>query len=382
MSGTRASLTGMTWDHPRAYLPLEAFNRTGRAVEVAWSRQSLADFEARPLETLAPEHDLLVVDHPGLGHALATGAVLAWDEVLEPAELEAFAAAAVGPTWSSYRLHGRQWALPIDAATQVSLAASDLRQPLPTRWRDVPDLAAEAPAALCLGGPHAFLMLLAMCADGPQRPDGSLLDPDLAEQALGLLTGLWRTVDREVSLGDPIAVHEAVAARAVDWCPLAYGYASYARASAGSRSLRWSDAPCFATTTPGSVLGGTGLALSARRATDRDVLRGWVRAFLEEEVQTSLVPGAGGQPAARAAWSSAEVDQAWGGYYSATRRSVDTSWTRPRYDGWVALQDEASDLVRQVLAGRASAARVVAEVNRRHVAAADRTATPTTTTAS
>lgn len=357
-------LRGMTWDHPRAYLPLQAFAERLAAPRITWDRQSLADFEARPLETLAPSYDFLVVDHPGLGHAIATGALLPWDKVFTGDELAAWAAASVGPTWASYTLDDQQWALPIDAATQVGVRAADLATPLPTAWTDVPDASREIATTLCLGGPHAFLMLLAMCADDDRRsPD--LLDPQVAEQALDLLTWLWRTVDRTTSLGDPITVHEAIAAGAADWCPLAYGYASYAAGRTGARPLAWAGAPSFATDRPGSVLGGTGLALSAHRDTDLDDVRRWVTAFLADVVQTDLVPSTSGQPAHRGAWDSPEVDRDWGGYYSATRRSVDTAWVRPRYDGWVALQDEASELVREVVDGRARAAAVVTEINER-----------------
>lgn len=357
-------LRGMTWDHPRAYLPLQAFAERHPAPSVTWDRQPLADFEARPLESLAPSYDFLVVDHPGLGHAIATGAILPWDKVFTADELAVWAGTTVGRTWASYTLDDAQWALPIDAATQVGIRASDLRHPLPTAWTDVPAASHDVATALCLGGPHAFLMLLAMCADD-SRTTPDLLDPQTAEQALDLLTWLWRSVDREVSLGDPITVHEAIAAGATDWCPLAYGYASYAGSRAGRRALAWADAPTFATERPGSVLGGTGLALSAQRDTDLDAVRDWVGAFLATDVQAGLVPSTSGQPAHRAAWDSPQVDAGWNGYYSATRRSVDTAWIRPRHDGWVALQDEASEMVREVIDGRARATDVVAEINRR-----------------
>lgn len=360
-------LRGMAWDHPRAYRPLDAFGVQHPEPAVAWDRQSLADFEARPLESLAPSYDFLIVDHPGLGHAIASDAILPWDKVFSGSELAAWAATSVGPTWASYTVDGAQWALPIDAATQVGIRATDLGRPLPTAWTEVPDASREIATTLCLGGPHAFLMLLAMCADDA-RTSPDLLDPLTAEQALDLLTWLWRSADREVSLGDPIAVHAAIAAGAADWCPLAYGYASYAVPEPGARALAWTDAPTFATDRPGSVLGGTGLALSAQRDTDLEAVRAWVSAFLTADVQAGLVPEASGQPAHRAAWDSPEVDAAWGGYYSSTRHSVDTAWTRPRFDGWVALQDEASELVREVVDGRARAATVVAEINRRNAA--------------
>ncbi len=150
-------------------------------------------------------------------------------------------------------------------------------------------------------------------------------------------------------------MHEALAAGTVAYCPLAYGYASYTRPAAGRHALAWADAPTFGSPRPGSVLGGTGLAVSApRRPEPAEVLR-FLTAFLAPDVQAGLVPAHGGQPALAAAWDSAAVDQAWGGYYSSTRRSLDAAWVRPRADGWIALQDQASALVRAAITGEASA---------------------------
>jgi multiple sugar transport system substrate-binding protein len=119
----------------------------------------------------------------------------------------------------------------------------DLLPGAPGSWAEVPALARERRVALCLGGPHAFLAVLAMCAPGepllpPARdPARDLLPPDSAVAAIELLRAVWRVADQEVSAGDPIAVHEAMAASAeLAYCPLAYGYASYARPAPGRAS--------------------------------------------------------------------------------------------------------------------------------------------------
>jgi multiple sugar transport system substrate-binding protein len=111
------------------------------------------------------------------------------------------------------------------------------------------------------------------------------------------------------------------------------------------------------------VLGGTGLAVSAPRRPDpAEVLR-FLTAFLAPEVQAGLVPAHGGQPAHAAAWASPVVDQAWGRYYSSTRRSLAAAWVRPRADGWIALQDHASARVRAAITGQASAQETITLIN-------------------
>lgn len=374
-------LRGMTWDHPRAYRPLLAFAERAPAVAVSWDRQPLADFEARPIASLARSYDLMIIDHPGLSAAIAAGALRPLAQVAPADLLARWQAGSVGPTWRSYALGGQQWAVPVDAATQVSVLRPDLLSAVPRSWAEVPGVARAHRVALCLGGPHAFLTLLAMCASArPGEPGADeLLRPADAGAAIETLRAVWRAADQEISAGDPITVQEAMAAEAdLAYCPLAYGYASYARPAPGRHALRWADAPGFGTVQPGTVqpdagrpdagrpgtvLGGTGLAVSALSGADPARVLAFLTEFLAPEVQAGLVTAQAGQPAHRAAWDSAAVDRAWGGYYSGTRRSLEDAWIRPRGDGWIGLQGHASELVREAVTGRSPASAVIAEIN-------------------
>ncbi|MEV7978716.1 carbohydrate ABC transporter substrate-binding protein [Streptomyces sp. NPDC086519] len=346
------ALRGMTWDHPRACLPLEAFEATGAAPSVDWERQSLAEFEAHPIDELAQRYDFMIIDHPGLGAAVAAGALTAYEDLVDLAELHRWVAGSVGASGASYRLGARTWAVPVDAAAQVAVRRPGV--PVVHRWEDVLPLAREHPLTLCLAGPHAGLMLLAMCSDRQPADPGLLLDPVVAADAVALLREVFRTSTREVL--DPIGVHESLkAGDGPAWCPLTYGYVTYAG------TLAWSDAPSWRGTGPLSVLGGTGLAIAARSASDPSV-SAWVRAFLDDRVQSDLVPRAGGQPAHRAVWESSRS------FYADTLATLEAAWVRPRYPGWITLQDQLSEQVREaVVAGRDPAA-AIADVNRRHAA--------------
>ena len=113
------TLRGMAWDHPRAYQPLEAFAKECPAPVVSWDRQSLADFEARPLTELARQYDVMIIDHPGLGAAIAAGAIQPLRRLVPREVLDEWKATSFVPTWDSYVVGGQPWALPVDAATQV-----------------------------------------------------------------------------------------------------------------------------------------------------------------------------------------------------------------------------------------------------------------------
>ena len=362
------TLRGMTWDHPRAYEPLIAYADEHPTPRVRWDRQSLEDFEAHPLDELAVRYDLIVMDHPGLGAAISAGAIRPLHDLVDVATLSRWQDASVARTWTSYTIDGLQWAVPIDAATQVSIRRPDLLDAAPTSWSEVVEVARTHRTALCLGGPHALLGVLAMQASAVDAVDGNgpadLLEPDAALTAIELLRAVWLHADQQASVGNPIDVHEAMATRDIAYCPLAYGYASYAKPRASAQALRWTDAPRFGRAAtpgarPGSVLGGTGLAVSARSGADDDEVTAFLCAFLEPAIQGEFVPLHGGQPANVAAWNSRAVDEAWGGYYSGTRRSLDAAYIRPRLDGWIGLQDFASALVRDAITrGRGAAAAI------------------------
>jgi multiple sugar transport system substrate-binding protein len=353
-----APLTGLTWDHPRAWRGLEAATAD---LDVRWDRQSLAGFEHEPITGLAARYDLLVVDHPGLGAAVAAGALLPLDELLDVAQLTTWAAQSIGATWASYTLASRTWALPIDAAAQALVHRPDLLERPPATWSHVEELATQQPVALCLAGPHAGLMLLALA--GEREPDaGRLLHPERAVAAVGLLRRLWRTVDREASSLDPIGLHDLLSTTdELVCCPLTYSYAAYGGTDRPHR-LGWAAAPAFGTAQRGaaSTLGGTGLALSLRTIDRAEEVRVLVRRLMDPRVQHDVVAPLGGQPAVRSVWESGDTDAHWNGHYSGTRSTVESAYVRPRHDGWIAFQDELSARVREALTTTAGAEQVVA----------------------
>jgi multiple sugar transport system substrate-binding protein len=375
----RPPLRGITWDHPRGYAALAELQRLdGQAAvrygavpaPLTWDRQPLAGFESEPITGLAGRYDILIVDHPGIGAARA--AVRPLDEVFTAAELAAWEAAAVGSSFASYRYAGRQWALPLDAAAQVCVTRPDLTRgrPAPGTWQEVARLAREMPVALVLGGPHALLTVLAVCvAQGAPAvteaddgtPAGGFADDaaarDAALAALELLADLCAHADLALAGGNPVDVLEAMAARdAAACCPLVYGYVTYSMPGQRPRLLAAHNAPSWQPSgRPGSVLGGAGVAIS-RRVWDEDIelARAHLRRLLAEPVQAELMPRAGGQPALRVAWESADVNAECAGFYQRTRATLDQAWVRPRYPGWIAFQQEGSAAVREGLCGRAA----------------------------
>lgn len=377
-------LRGLTWDHPRGHAVLDALAALDAVgdetygqvpVPITWSRQPLEGFESHPISDLAKDYDILVVDHPGLGDAIRSAALLPLEALFSAQELAALRTATIGPSFDSYHTEGRQWALPFDAAAQICVVRPDLLgdDPPPSTWDDVATLASRRPVTLCLAGPHALITVLSLCmaarADRAQAlaipfTDSELIDPGLATTIIEFLTDLFTRANPGLSLRGPVEVLDAMSGGAdVACCPLVFGYVTYSAATPGRHRLRAVDAPRWRPDRPpGSVLGGTGLAVSAR-VIDHGAARAHLRRLTSIEVQTRLAPRVGGQPSARALWGAPQANHKSDDFYRNTLATLEAAWVRPRRPGWIELQNRASAVIRNGLLDSAAAPRIVTALN-------------------
>jgi multiple sugar transport system substrate-binding protein len=365
-------LRGMTWSHPRGYDPLVAcadiwHGRTG--VRIEWDRRSLQDFESYPVEELARRYDLIVIDHPHVGQILAEGCLVPLDIAEREAERQALSAATVGASYPSYGFGGRQWAFPIDAATQVQAWRPDLLAAPLTSWDAVLDLARSGGVLCPLRSPHALMCLYTLTGNlgAPPRVEGDdrLFETAVGWEAYDRLTALAGAIDPACFDADPIAIFERMAeARSSIACvPLIYGYVSYAVAGFRPQRIAFGDIPVAGPHGPvGSALGGTGIAVSARslyRAEAVDFAY-WVAGA---EAQAGPYAQAGGQPGHGGAWRNPAVNAPVSNFYRDTRATLEGAWVRPRHDGAMAFQQRASARLRQGLMAGESGRLVIADIN-------------------
>ncbi|RYH02575.1 extracellular solute-binding protein [Salipiger sp. IMCC34102] len=340
------SFRGLTWDHPRGYNALAAADGP-----VHWETQPLEGFESAPIADLCAEYDLVVLDHPHLGEALAQDCLTPLDDVFTAQALAGIASAAIGPAYSSYTMAGRQWALPLDAATQVMALRPDLTQERPSTWDEVEAMSRNGHVALSLAGPHAVLSFLSVCAaldPALDLRDAGWPADDIAGQALEILTPLAaRTPPRTRHL-NPIGLLDLMGTEdEIHLVPLVYGYVNYTRAS---RPVLFADAP-IAGHRPGSILGGTGIAVSHRARVDAD-LRDHLLWLMSERTQRGFIPAHDGQPGLRAAWADPKVNASWGNFYANTAATLEAAAIRPRHDGYIAFQTRASAFLRESFEAR------------------------------
>ncbi|MBV8378279.1 MAG: hypothetical protein JO279_14880, partial [Verrucomicrobia bacterium] len=355
------SYVGITWDHPRGYNALSEAGRRlekkGSPLSVHWEKQSLEEFESRSIEELCARYDLVVMDHPHLGAAVARNCLQPLDDWLSGASIERLAETCAGSTFQSYYYEGKYWALPLDAATQVMALRLDLlgNRSIPVTWDEVLQLANHVPVVLSVGGPHALMTFFSICVALGEPPTS--LDPAIVisestgRMALKLMAELISgRSEFELDL-NPIQIFERMTQTDEVACsPLIYGYVNYSdpRVYQG-RTVTFVEAPAACKGgRHGSTLGGTGLAVS-RRARICPELIEHLRWLVSDNAQRNLIPNFNGQPSAAAAWSDPDLNRRWNGFYKNTLGTIQDAWIRPRYPGYIEFQSEGSALIRSGL---------------------------------
>lgn len=355
-------LKGMTWSHPRGYDPVvaaaKAFAQIEPNVHVHWEKHSLQGFESAPIEELAATFDLMVIDHPHVGAVAAQGSLLALDLYAPTESLTRLESETVGKSYASYHIGGHQWALPIDAATQVQAIRPDLHPRPVLRWREVMEAARDGAVIWPLRPPHVlmnFFTLTANLGDPCAVTRGPLVSRETGTRVLAALQALADLVDPACWGMDPIAALDALSESKRHWLiPLTLFYTPYSRDGFRPNRIAFHDIPAFGLGGPiGSGIGGTGIAISARTAHPETCVR-FALWLASADVQRGLYASNNGQPGNARAWGDPAVNAAVGNAYINTRLSHEAAWLRPRHSGYMAFQEEASHILRDALTGKVS----------------------------
>ncbi|WP_413732543.1 hypothetical protein [Sodalis sp. RH20] len=361
---------GLTWDHPRGHRPLQAWAREDGAVKVDWAVQKLEGFESHPIDELAERYDFLIVDNPGIGEAAEKGCLRPLEAFLSEAQLSFLRNSSVGPSFDSYQYYGRHWAIPIDAAAQVCALAGQAASAQPDTWQEVLRLSRLNPGrvALSLGGPHALLTFYAISLSlGGTLFLGNdfVLDKAVAAQALTFMREIYSSQQPGLVDLNPIGLLDEMAQGRVDLCPAIFGYVTYATPDDG-RPVSFVDIPhCGEPAMRGSILGGTGLAISVHCGLTPGLIDHIMR-YVSERVQSTLVVENGGQPANVRAWHDHHANELTGNFFRNTFSTVANAYVRPKYHGYIPFQDSSSAIVRDGLVSGKQAGDIFDAIRENH----------------
>jgi multiple sugar transport system substrate-binding protein len=365
------TLRGMTWKHDRGLAPMLAtaarHSETHPDVRIEWEARSLQGFADHPIRDLAEEFDLLVLDHPFMGTVAKGGYLVPLDNCISAEVLSSLRSESVGASHESYFYEGHQWALAIDAAAQVAgyrpdlLAAAGMT--VPSTWDEVSALARIGPGfvttpLLPVDSFCSFLTLCTSCGETPFAAGShKVVGKEAGESSLHQLKALREYAIKEAHELNPIAVWEKMSSTdEIAYCPIAFGYSNYARPGYRRAPIHFTNIPSRPPRGPmGSVLGGAGLAISARckelsAAVDYAL---WVASA---ECQKTIYVQSGGQPGNRKAWIDRGINEMSNHYFEATLPTLEQAFLRPRFAGFVEFQSQASNVISNFLLEKYSSA--------------------------
>ena len=380
-------LRGITWDHPRGYDPLangtSLFAAQHPDIEVTWTRRSLRDFGVQPVEVLAGQYDLLIIDHPFCGRARASNCLHDLRSLFPPEFLAMLDRESVGPSTRSYD-YGGIWALPTDAASQVASYRPDLLSALgfddpPRTFDEVIRLGTAARAAgkwlalpSCQSDAACLVASLAANLGTPISPDSEfLLPPEVFGNVLEHLGRLRALSLPQAAQWNPINTYDAMAGGDdIVYVPFGFGYTNYSRLDVGTPLRFTTIAGPGPDPAAGAILGGAGCAISAR-CQDVAAAVSYLSWLHQPANQAGAYFDSGGQPGLRAAWTDADVDRRAGGFFSGTLETLDKAWLRPRFDGFIHAFEHMGLLVHRWLAGDGDVAALISSSNAAYARARD-----------
>jgi multiple sugar transport system substrate-binding protein len=350
---TRITLRGITWNHSRAFPPLVAtgqrFEERHPEIEIHWQKRSLHEFGHSRLEPVARDYDLAVIDHPMMGAVYDAGVFVNLKPLLDREFLSELAGDSVGSSFESYCFREQLLALPIDAAAPAASYRADLllaaEVDVPRTWTDVLDLARRKLVIMPGFHPDVFLNFVGLCVS---RTGGFAENP---EHLIDLETGMETLENlREIASGmspaifdwNPIAVYEQMAeSRQYAYCPFAYSYNNYSRVGFASNILLFASPVALSSGRPmRTVLGGTGVGISTSCSHVPEALE-YAKYLAGKLCQRTIYGLSGGQPARRSAWSDDTMNAITNRFFLRTLDCVQAAWVRPRYNGYIQLQETA-----------------------------------------
>ena len=371
---TPTTLNGITWNHTRGYVPMVAtaqrFGETHVGTTIHWQTRSLQEFADYPIEKLAENFDLLVIDHPFVGYAAAHPVLLPLDEWLPADFLADQQAHSVGQSHPSYQYGGHQWALAIDAATPVSSYRPDLLLrfdvEIPRTWEDMMALARRglvALPAIPVDSLMHFFMLCCAVGEEPGTDEHEIVGQPVGVEALEHLRELVGLCAPQCLQRNPIATYEMMASTdEVAYCPFAYGYSNYARDGYARHLLRFGGLVEWRGKRLRSTLGGTGLAISCN-CQNVELAVEYARFVADPLCQQEIYFMSGGQPGYRDAWENSVVNAISHFFFQDTLEALDEAYVRPRYNGYLDFQDAAGTVVHDYLQQGGDPTAVLTQLN-------------------
>ena len=351
-------LKGMTWDHSRGYDPMiatsEFFSKKhNNKIQINWEKRSLQAFADRPIDQMVDEYDLMVIDYPHVGEVSAKGLLQKFDIDGYQDELNLLKEQSVGLSHQSYNIDGHQWALAIDAATQVSCFRKDLISSLPQSWNDLLNLSKQNKVLWPLKPVHAissFYSIYNNITEEFNPEDKNFINKEFGIKSLEMMKNISTYLISDCFVMDPINTAEILSSNDdFYYSPYTYGFSNYSRENYRANILTYGNVLNLSNKGPyGTHLGGTGIAIS-NKSNHKDLALEYSYWIAGADCQQTLFYTSGGQPGNSLAWENQQINNECNSFFNNTRLTLNQAWIRPRHNGYMKFQDESGNIINEYL---------------------------------
>jgi len=193
------------------------------------------------------------------------------------------------------------------------------------------------------------LMLLHALDTHPFEHPDIIAEKEKAVEAMSLLKRLAESMPREILHWNPIIIAELMTRHdKYVYCPFAYSYGNYCRPSFVGKPLKYGNLIQLNGRPLRSILGGTGIAISSD-CEEIELALDFSLYCASADVQSHIYTYAGGQPVRKEAWLSWDLMSFTGEFFSDSYLSHESALIRPRYNGYVTLQEKAGVPLQQFI---------------------------------
>jgi multiple sugar transport system substrate-binding protein len=360
-------LKGMTWDHVRGLDCLVQSNdllieKCG--ISVTWDARSLLAFGDQHISEFYNDYDLMIIDHPHVPDAVHADAVIPFEDLATPSQLEILSETSVGQSHHSYLYQGKHWALAIDTAAQVSAFRPDKADRSPVYWHEVFELAKKKQLLWAHKPVDAFSTFATLMAQKgtPLEGNAHFINQEMALEVLEFMVELAGLVPEFCATSNPIDIAEVLSGSddfAYGVCM--YGYSNYSRDGFREKTLIYDDLPSFDGRATGSQLGGAGVAISSKSKNPKAAAEAAILLSMPE-IQATTYGLGGGQPGNLVAWKDNVLNNASHNFFRNTLRTLENAWVRPRVLGWPDVQYQSSLVIHKCLVEKKVSKKDVEEI--------------------
>jgi multiple sugar transport system substrate-binding protein len=355
-------LRGMAWNHTRGAGPLwvtsSAFHDYHPEIEISWDIRSLSEFGEGGISNIVKDYDLLMVDHPFIAHAAEQKLFHPAENFLNNTALLDIAGGSIGYSWESYEWKGRHWALPVDAACQVSAYRADIFKEknltLPVSMEEVLELASRTGAvAMPMRSMGLLCAFFTLCSNynAPLFSDPNLpISVPVVEKVIDFLQRLAKLVVPESRNSFPTSLLGRMTQTNDIWyIPITFGYSLYSMAGYAPSIVDFASVvPLNGYDRRGGTIGGVGIGISSYSAHPEIAFKyaSWISG---SSCQQTLYSYSGGQPAHCQAWDNRNLDKMYNGFFSGTRTGLEQGYLRPKFPDYHYYQSLLGGELQQVV---------------------------------